>query len=72
VLGCRVVSRVREQTDPSLEAIRRELAAHPRMNGYYILKFVSLDGPFAVDDDGALDRLFQYFDDKPWPPLEER
>ena len=59
--------------DPRMDEIARILAAHPRMAGYYILRFIDITAIRAqVSEDRMLDAGFEYFDGSKWPPFEER
>lgn len=61
-----------EEYDSLFVKLKAEIEAYPRLSGYYILKLVALDPGWVNDEEHALDALFQYCDDHPWPPPEER
>lgn len=56
----------------ALEEVRRLLAKHPRMHGYYLLKLVELPPSWRDDAEAALTSAFQSLDDHEWPPAGQR
>ncbi len=58
----------------SFVALRGAIEAHPRLGGYYILKFVGIADLRAQrkTEEEIAEIVFQYFDDQKWPPLEQR
>jgi hypothetical protein len=54
---------------PSFESLKSDLAAYPRLCGYYLLKLVDITTlrRTCPDDDDFLDTLFQHLDDQTWP-----
>jgi hypothetical protein len=61
-----------EAPDPEFDVLKRDILAHPRQSGYYILKLVTLAAGWENKEEQSLDALFQYCDDHPWPPVEDR
>jgi hypothetical protein len=59
---------------PELRALRSEIEAHRRQAGYYLLRLVEISDLRAQesDEEALLDRLFEHFDDEPWPPPDQR
>jgi hypothetical protein len=58
---------------PALAALRRDLEAHPRQHGYYLLSLLALDVPHpGAHEDSVLDALFEQLDDTSWPPAAVR
>lgn len=65
------MSKIKEK----FEILANEILQYPRMQGYYLLKFVELSDLAIPSNpqDLFLDSLFQILDDQsPYPPYEER
>lgn len=54
----------------ALERIKEDLATHPRLCGYYILKFVELPTDWRKREEETLTIAFEALDDHVWKPPE--
>lgn len=52
----------------TFELIKGELAKHPRLCGYYIVKFVELPADWRKREEATLTTAFQALDDHAWKP----
>lgn len=54
--------------------LKAEVEAHARLCGYYIIKLVDItemrEG--QRDQEEIAEKVFEYFDDQTWPPIEQR
>jgi hypothetical protein len=56
----------------ALREIRNDLAIHPRVHGYYLVKMVELEAGWQSDEEAALTGAFECLDDREWPVPELR
>lgn len=54
--------------------LKTAIESHKRLCGYYIIKLVDITDMRAAraSDEEIGEQVFQYFDDHPWPPPEQR
>lgn len=52
------------QVEHALDKIRDDLAAYPRVSGYYLVKMVELDAAWQNQEEAALTIAFQALDDR--------
>jgi len=59
---------------PSFLKFREEIEMYPRQCGYYIIDMAGISRLVerGLTNEEVLDVVFQYFDDQPWPPPEQR
>lgn len=55
-------------------ALRENIESHPRLFGYYIIKLIDITElrKAGASEEEIAEEVFQQFDDKDWPPIEQR
>ena len=60
--------------DPSFTQLKSMILAYPRGSGHYLTDLISIRElrEQGMSEEQLCDLVFQHFDDRPWPPKEER